>query len=72
MLTQLNNSLRVDMSSHSDISLWFQTNQSLFFVLNGVCFEEKQQIKFLLSGLNRRISNPRSTAFEESTLIIIS
>ena len=53
MLTQLNNSLRVDMSIHSDISLWFQANQSLSFVFNGVCFEEKLQIKFLLSGLNR-------------------
>jgi hypothetical protein len=39
-----NNSLRVDMSPHSDTLSWFRVNQSLLFLLNAACATKKQQI----------------------------
>ena len=42
-----NNSLRVDMSLHSDTLFWFRNNKSLLFLLNAVCLADKQQIPIL-------------------------
>ena len=47
VLYYTNNSLRVDMSLHSDTLFWFQANQSLLFILNAACLAEKQQIPIL-------------------------
>jgi hypothetical protein len=41
------NSLRVDMSLHSDTLFWFRANQSLLFLLNDACLSEKQQLLIL-------------------------
>jgi hypothetical protein len=35
------------MSLHSDTLFWFQTNQSLLFLLNAARLAEKQQIPIL-------------------------
>jgi hypothetical protein len=43
-LAHWNNSPRLDMSLHSDISFWFIAYQSLLFLLNIACLEEKQHI----------------------------
>jgi hypothetical protein len=44
-----NNSLRVDMSPHSDTLSWFRANQSLFFLLSAVYtyLAKKQQMPIL-------------------------
>jgi hypothetical protein len=47
VLAHWNNSLREDMSLHSDTLFWFRANQSLLFLLNAVCLAEKQQILIL-------------------------
>ena len=71
MLAHWNNSLRVDMSLHSDTLFWFRANQSLIFLLNAACLAEKQQIPILYSfAWPDRGSNPWSTALEVSTLTI--
>jgi hypothetical protein len=36
-------SLWINMSPHSDTLFWFQTNQSLFLLLNAACLVEKKQ-----------------------------
>jgi len=41
-----NNSLRVDISLHSDTLFWFQANQSLLFI-HAACLAEKQPIPIL-------------------------
>jgi hypothetical protein len=41
VLAHWNNSLRKDMSTHSDTLSWFRANQSLLFLFNTVCFAEK-------------------------------
>jgi hypothetical protein len=38
-----NDSLRVDMSLHSDTSFWFQSNQSLLWLFNAEWLSKKQQ-----------------------------
>jgi hypothetical protein len=47
VLVHWNNSLRRDISLHSDTLSWFRANQSLLFLLNAVCLVEKQQIPIL-------------------------
>jgi hypothetical protein len=47
VLAHWNNSLRVDMSLHSDTLFWFWANQSLLFLLNAAWLVEKQQIPIL-------------------------
>jgi len=47
MLAHWNNSLRVDMSLHSDTLSWFRAKRSLLFLLNALCLVEKQQILIL-------------------------
>ena len=42
-----NNSLRVDISLHSDTLFWFQANQSLLFLIHAACLAEKQPIPIL-------------------------
>jgi hypothetical protein len=44
VLVNWNNSLRIDMSSHSDTLYWFRAIQSLLFLLNAACLAEKQEI----------------------------
>ena len=69
VLAHWNNSLRADMSLHSDTLFWFRANQSLLFLLNVVCLAEKQQIPILVwPDLG---SNPRLNALEVSTLTIM-
>jgi len=51
VLTQWNNSPRIDMSPHSDTLFWFQVNQSLLFLLNAACLAEKQQMPSIVFGL---------------------
>jgi hypothetical protein len=41
------NSPRVDVLFHSDTLFWFRGNQSVYVLLNAVCFVEKQQIPIL-------------------------
>ena len=53
VLAHWNNSLRADMSLHSDTLFWFRANQSLLFPLNVVCLAEKQQKPILVFGLTR-------------------
>jgi hypothetical protein len=55
VLAHWNNSLRIDMSHHSDTLSWFCTNQSLLFLLNAV--EEKHQIQCNLSKQNLHQTN---------------
>ena len=43
LLVHGNNSPGVEMSLHSNTLSWFQTGQSLFFLLNAACLAEKQQ-----------------------------
>ena len=67
-LAHWNNSLRIDMSLHSDTLFWFRANQFLLFLRNSACLAEEQQIPILLSLVwPNRDSNPRSTAFKPST-----
>jgi len=47
VLVHWNNSLRVDMSLHSNTLSWFLANQSLLFLFNDACLAEKQQIPIL-------------------------
>jgi len=49
VLAHWNNSVRVDISHHSDTLSWFQANQSLILLVNAVCFAKKQQAPNLLS-----------------------
>jgi hypothetical protein len=71
VLAHWNNSLQVDMSPHTDTLFWFQANQSLLFLLNAVCLEEKQQIPISKSLVwPDRGTNPRSTTLEASMLTI--
>ena len=58
MLAHWNNSPRIDMSPHSDTLAWFRANQSLFFLLNAECLEEKQQIPILVFGLTQSGREP--------------
>jgi hypothetical protein len=44
VLDHWNNSLWIDMLTHSDPLSWLQANQSLLFLINTVCLAEKQQI----------------------------
>jgi hypothetical protein len=53
LLAHWNNSLRVDMSLHSDTLFWFRVIQSLLFLLNAACLVEKQQILILVFSLTR-------------------
>ena len=72
VLAHWNNSLQVDMSPHTDTLFWFQANQSLLFLLNAVCLEEKQQIPISKSLVwPDRGTNPRSTTLEASMLTSI-
>jgi hypothetical protein len=41
VLAHWNNSPRVNTSLHSDTLFWFRANQSLLFLLNAACLEEK-------------------------------
>jgi hypothetical protein len=71
VLVRWNNSLRIDMSLHSDTLSWFRANQSLPFLLNATWLAEKQQIPLLYSLVWPDWgSNPRSTAIEASMLTI--
>ena len=47
VLAHWNNSLRVDMSLHSDTLFWIQANQSFFFLLNDAWLAEMQHIPVL-------------------------
>jgi hypothetical protein len=47
LLAHWNNSLRIDMSLHSDTLFWFLDNQPLLFLLNAACLAEKQLIPIL-------------------------
>jgi hypothetical protein len=47
MLTYWNNNPRVDMLPHSNLLIWFLSNQSLFFPINDVCLAVKQCIPIL-------------------------
>ena len=63
-----NNSPRVVMSATLS---WFRPNQSLLFLLNAACLEEKQQIPILKSLVWLDGGwNPRSTALDARTLTI--
>ena len=42
VLPHWNNSSWIDMLPHSDTLSWFLAKQSLFFLLNALCLEEKQ------------------------------
>ena len=65
MLAHWNNSAWVDMSLHSYTLPWLRVNQSVLFLLNGVCLEEKQQMLILQSLVwPGGGSNPRFTALE--------
>ena len=65
------NSPRIDMSLYADTLYWFRAKESLLFLLNAACSTEKQHIPILSSLVwPDRGSNPRSTAFEASTLTI--
>jgi len=44
VLAPWNNSLRIDMSLHSDTWFWFRANRSLLLHLNYVCLSERQPI----------------------------
>ena len=71
VLAHWNNSLRVDMSLHSDTLFWSRVNQSLLLLLNAEYLAEKQQIPILLSLVSPDWdSNSRSTEHETSTLTI--
>ena len=43
----------IKLSSHLDTLYWFRANQSLLFLLNAECLEEKQQIPILVFGLTQ-------------------
>ena len=45
--SSLKQQLRIDLSLHLDTLFWFWANQSLLFLLNAVCLDEKQQIPIL-------------------------
>jgi len=47
VLALWNNRPLVDMSLHLDQLSWFQTKQSLLFLLNALCLAEEQQIPIL-------------------------
>ena len=49
MLVHWKNSPWVNTLSHSDTLSWFRAKQSVLFLLNSACLEEKQQISSLLS-----------------------
>jgi hypothetical protein len=71
VLAHWNNSLRIDMSLHSDTLFWFWANQSLLLLLNAACLAEKQQIPILYSFVCLNLgSNPRSISLEASTLAL--
>jgi hypothetical protein len=48
VLAHWNNSLREDMSLHSDALFKFQANQSLLLLQNAACLAEKQIQKFIV------------------------
>ena len=57
-----------DMLFHLDTLSWFKVNQSLLFLLNAVCFVEKQQIQILQSLVWPEWgSDPLSTSLVEHT-----
>jgi hypothetical protein len=69
VLAHWNNSLRIDMSPHSDTLSWFRANQSLLFLLNCcVLSGEATNTNFIVFGWPDRGSNPWPTAFEASKL----
>jgi hypothetical protein len=71
VLAHWNNSLRIDMSPHSDTLFWIWANQSLLLLLHASCLAEKQHIPMFQSLVWPDPStNPRSTALEASTLTI--
>ena len=71
VLAHWNNSLRVDMSLHSDTLSWFRANQRMLFLLNAASLVEKQCIQILYSLISPdRASNSWSSALEASTLTI--
>ena len=71
MLAHWNNSLRIDMSLHSDTLSWFRANQSLLFLLNAAYLVEKQQnTNFIVLFSPDRGLNPWSIALEASRLTI--
>ena len=41
----------INMSPHSDTLFWFQTNQSLFLLLNAACLVEKKQTQWQFYSL---------------------
>ena len=47
MLAHWNNSLRVDMSLHSDTLFWFRANQSLLLFLNAAYLAENKQLNYV-------------------------
>ena len=64
VLAHWNNSLRVDMSQHSDTLTRFRANQSLFLLLNTACFAGKHTYQFFSlwfhpTGLEPTIYNTR-------------
>ena len=61
----------VDMLLKSDTLSWLRANQSLLFLLNAACLEEKQTITDLLSLVwSDRGWNPQSTELKVSMLFI--
>jgi hypothetical protein len=71
VLAHWNNSLRIDMSLHSDTLSWFRANQSLLFLLNAAYLVEKQQnTNFIVLFSPDRGLNPWSIALEASRLTI--
>ena len=65
VIAHWNNSLRIDMSPHSDTLSRFRANQSLLFLLNAARLAEKQQIQMYSLWFD-----PQSTALKASTLLI--
>ena len=59
MLDYWNNSPRINIPPYSDTLSWFRANQSLAYLLNGVCLAKKQQIPiFIVFGLTRSRLEP--------------
>jgi hypothetical protein len=58
VLSQGNNSPRVDMSLHSDTLSGFRANQSLLFLLNNVvCLAEKQNLQIVYGLTQQRLES---------------
>jgi hypothetical protein len=71
VLSQWNNSPRIDMTFHSDTLSWFRANQSLFFLLNELVLQNSNSVCFCSAKTEPSSSSHKNVTCHEITLLTV-